>query len=286
MSTLTKILIVLLSLFSLFLCGTIVTYVCTAKNYKVAYEELERDLAATREKNKGYQQQLADKEHQMNENSSRLESEIADLKAEKTKTEQDLKDIQLAKTTLEEKVQSLTSSALETEKTVGGMAESLKNTREELDQARAEGVKLSKNLSDITASLEEKMAQLQSVDAEKKRLLEEKTKLEQQLGGKKGAAVTTEPVTTVPDSAAKAVEMPAATSAALQGAITAVDGPLVTLSIGSADGVAKDMIFHIIRNDSFICDVKITDVDTETSAGTTQLVQQPPKVGDTASTTW
>ena len=76
------------------------------------------------------------------------------------------------------------------------------------------------------------------------------------------------------------------TGTALQGAVTAVDGSLITLSIGSADGVAKDMIFHIIRNDTFICDVKISDVDTETAAGTTQLVQQQPKVGDIASTTW
>jgi hypothetical protein len=164
------------------------------------------------------------------------------------------------------------------------MAESLKETRKDLDQARAEGVKLSKNLSDITASLEEKMAQLQSLDAEKKRLLEEKTKLEQQVSGKTGSAGPVEPVTVVPDSATKAIETPA--GAALQGAITAVDGSLVTLSIGSADGVTKNTIFHIIRSDAFICDVKITDVDTETSAGTTQLLQQPPKVGDIASTTW
>ncbi len=284
MSTLTKILIVLLSLFSLFLCGTVVTYIGTAKNYKSAYEELNTELAASRDKNKSYQQQLEEKKRQMDELSSKLDSEIAQLKADKTKTEQDLKDIQLAKTALEEKVQSLTSSALEVEKTVGGMAESLKQTRTELDQARAEGVKLSKNLSDITASLEEKMAQLQSLDAERKRLLEEKTKLEQQISGKGGSAAAIEPVTVVPDSATKAIEGPPAV--ALQGAITAVDGSLVTLSVGSADGVTKDTIFHIIRSDTFICDVKITDVDTETSAGTTQLVQQEPKVGDMASTTW
>lgn len=284
MSTLTKILVVLLSLFSLFLCGTVVTYVGTAKNYKSAYEDLKTELTALREKNKSYQQQLEEKKRQMDELSSKLDSEVAKLKVEKTKIEQDLKEARLAKAALDEKVQSLASSALEVEKTVGGMADSLEKTREELDRSRAEEVRLTKNLNEITANLEEKMAQLESLDAEKKRLLEEKSKLEQQLTGKTGSMGDLEPVTVVPDSAMKAIETPV--SIALQGTVTAVDGSLVTLSIGSADGVVKDMIFHVIRSDSFVCDIKITDVDTEVSAGTIQLVQQQPKVGDIASTTW
>ena len=284
MSTLTKILIVLLSLFSLFLCGTVVTYVGTSKNYKNAYEGLKTELTALQKKNQSYQQQLEEKKRQMDELATRLDAEMAELKAEKTQLEQNLKDAERAKAALDEKVQSLAAAALKFEQTVGGMEGSLKETREELDQARAEGIKLTKNLNEITASLEEKMAQLGAIDAEKKRLLEEKTKLEQQLAGKTGSAVTYEPVTVVPDSATKAIETPAA--AALQGLVTAVDGSLVTLSIGSADGVEKGMIFHVIRNDSFVCDVKITDVDTEAAAGTIQLIQQQPKVGDIASTTW
>jgi uncharacterized phage infection (PIP) family protein YhgE len=284
LSTLTKILIVLLSLFSLFLCGTIVTYVGTAKNYKSAYEDLKTEMSALQEKNKSYQQQIEEKKRQMDELSRKLDSEIANLKTEKSQLEQDLKDAKVAKAALDEKVQSLAASAMKFEQTVGGMESSLTKTREDLEQARGEGINLAKNLNEITASLEEKMAQLQALDAEKKRLLEEKTKLEQQLAGKPGPIGTVEPVTTIPDSATNAIEPPPTT--ALQGKITAIDGSLVTLSIGSADGVVKDMIFHVIRNDAFVCDVKITDVDTEASAGTVQLVQQPPKVGDIASTTW
>lgn len=284
MSVLTKILIVLLSLFSLFLCGTIVTYVGTAKNYKNAYEELDTELKALQKKNKSYEQQLEEKKRQMDEFSSKLDGEMAKLKAEKTQIEQDLKNAERAKATLDEKVQNLAAAALKFETTVGGMEESLEKTREELDRTRAEGIKLAKNLNEITASLEEKMAQLNAVDAEKKRLLEEKTKLEQQLAGKTTESVIAGPVTVVPDSATRAIETPV--SAALQGLVTAVDGTLVTLSIGSADGVEKGMIFHVIRNDSFVCDIRITEVDAEAAAGTIQLVQQQPKVGDIASTTW
>ena len=274
----------MLSLFSLFLCGTVVTYVGITKNYKSAYENSQTELAALQKKNQSYLQQLEEKKRQMDELSNKLDTEMAKLKAEKTQLEQNLKDIKRDKDALDEKVQTLAAAALKFQGTVEGMEGSLKKTREELDQARAEEIKLTKNLNEITGSLEEKIAQLKSIDAEKKRLLEEKTKMEQQLAGKPVESAIGGPVTVVPDSAVKAVE-PTIT-AALQGKVTAIEGSLVTLSIGIADGIEKGMIFHVIRNEGFICDIKITDVDMEASAGTTQLVQQEPKVGDIASTTW
>lgn len=283
MSTLTKILIVLLSLFSIYLCATIVTYVGTADNYKSFYELQGKELAALKEKNKGYEKDITEKKRQMDEFSLKLDSEVSKLKAEKDRLGQELKTAKNAELDAEEKVKSLTASALNFEKTVGGMEGSLKKTRQELDQARAEGIKLTKNLNEVTASLEEKMAQLAALDAEKKRLLEEKTNLERQISGG-GGSVAMEPITTVPDSASQAIETSAIVS--LKGVITAVEGSIVTLSIGEADGVQKGIIFHVIRNDVFICDIKITEVDTDASAGTLQLLQQQPQVGDVASTTW
>ena len=43
MSTLTKILIVLLTLSSIFLCGIVVTYVANADNYRQKYDDLKTD---------------------------------------------------------------------------------------------------------------------------------------------------------------------------------------------------------------------------------------------------
>ena len=270
-----------MSLFSLFLCGTIVTYIGTAKNYKQAYEESKTEIASLRQTSTSYKEQLDEKKRQMQELSDKLDSEMARLKTEKSKLEQDLESARRDKSALDEKVQTLAAAALKFEGTVSGMEGSLKQTREELDKARAESIKLSKNLNEMTASLEEKMAQLETLNAEKKRLLEEKTNIENRVSGK---TETYEPVTTIPDSASEAVGT--YSGATLQGKITAIEGSLATLSIGAADGVEKDMIFHITRNDAFICDIKITEVDSEVSAGTLQLVQQQPQAGDIASTTW
>ena len=277
-----------MSLFSIFLCGTVVTYVGTAKNYKQALESAQTEVASLKQTSTSYKQQLEEKKKQMQELSDKLDGEMSQLKTEKTKMEQDLDSVKRDKAALDEKVQTLAAAALKFEGTVSGMEGSLKETRAELDKARAEGVKLSKNLGDITASLEEKMVQIETLNAEKKRLLEDKAKLENQLAGKAPTPETTEPITPMPaESATKAIEPAASTtSTAIQGKITAIEGKLVTLSIGKADGIQKGMIFHVTRNDAFICDIKITEVDAEVSAGTLQLVQQQPQIGDIAATTW
>jgi hypothetical protein len=63
-----------------------------------------------------------------------------------------------------------------------------------------------------------------------------------------------------------------------------VSESLVHLSVGTADGVRENMVFHITRGDQFLCDIVVTNVDTDQSAGVLQLVKQRPQVGDTAST--
>jgi hypothetical protein len=59
---------------------------------------------------------------------------------------------------------------------------------------------------------------------------------------------------------------------------------MATLSLGTADGVKKDMVFHVTRGDTFVCDIVITSIDVNKCAGVVELKQREPKVGDTAST--
>jgi len=44
------------------------------------------------------------------------------------------------------------------------------------------------------------------------------------------------------------------------------------------------MKFHVTRGDEFICDIIITEVDTEEAVGVLDLVVQQPRVGDNAAT--
>lgn len=259
-----------------------VIYVMTATNYKQAYESLQTEYAGLQEKSQTNEQLVVEKTKQIADLSNKLDSQIASLKADKAKIEQDFASVTREKNELDEKVKTLATAALGFKEEVGNMQSNLTQTRTELEQARAESIKLSKNLDEITQNLDEKMAQLEAANKEKKRLLEEKSKLEGQVSGKPSAF---EPVTSTDTGpATRAIESAAPVS--LQGKITNLQGNLATISIGSADGVETGMVFHVTQNDNFICDIKVTDVDAEVAAGTLELVQQQPRIGDLVSTTW
>ena len=44
------------------------------------------------------------------------------------------------------------------------------------------------------------------------------------------------------------------------------------------------MRFHVIRNNSFICDIVITKIDADQSSGYLDLVTAMPKAGDIVKT--
>lgn len=70
------------------------------------------------------------------------------------------------------------------------------------------------------------------------------------------------------------------TARAIRGKILAISGNLVTLSVGTADGVTKDMVFVINRGGDYVGDVKINAVDPDQSAGRITLSSKAPQVGD------
>ena len=152
-------------------------------------------------------------------------------------------------------------------------------TQNQLDKTRSGSIKDRKELNEITASLYEKMVQLESLEASRRRLLEQKTSLEVQIAG--GGLIVAEPVT--PDfDPVRSSSMPGELD--IKGLITEVGKTLTVISVGSADGVRKGMVFHVTRGDDFICDIVITEVDTNQSAGVLDLVQQQPRTRDVVST--
>lgn len=70
------------------------------------------------------------------------------------------------------------------------------------------------------------------------------------------------------------------TASAIRGHIVEVDGNLVTLSVGSADGVEKGMVFVVYRGDQYVGDVKVTLVDPKRAACETVTGNVPPRPGD------
>jgi hypothetical protein len=59
---------------------------------------------------------------------------------------------------------------------------------------------------------------------------------------------------------------------------------LVSISLGSENGVKKNMVLQVYRGNEFVCNLVVTNVDINKSAGVLELVQQNPIVGDYVTT--
>ena len=288
MSTLTKVLIVVLTVFSIFLCGLVVTYVANADNYKQKYDALYGDLAAAKESTRSAQKQLREKIEQTDQQKEQLNEQISSLNIKASELEAKLDELEREKATLLQKVTDMASLVETANQTAQQQTQLFKNAQNELDNIRAEQIKQRKELKETTDSLIEKMAIIGTLQEKNKRLLEEKTELQaklDQLLRQYGRAIAPPtPVTRRREVAQPA--MPVMREIGLKGVVTAVDmqNSLAEISIGAAHGVREEMKFHVTRGDKFICDILILDVDSEKSVGILELVQQPPRAGDRVST--
>ena len=257
-----------------------VTYVGSATNWKqkaanleTTNNSLQAEVASSTEL---YQTQL----RKTAELKATLDRQILDLQETNNRLAADLKNQERLAQQYMAQADSWKGVMTGFEKSVANLQQSLNLTQKQLDTARSEGIKDQKELNEITASLYEKIVQLQALEADRRRLLEQKTELEKQVSS--GAVMTAMPVTMINDEAQPMVAMSAGTN--IQGLILAVEEGMVKLSVGTADGVNKDMKFHVTRGGNFVCDVIVTDVDINKSAGVLELIQQAPRIGDTAST--
>ena len=291
MSTLTKVLIVLLTLASIFLCGIVVTYVANAVDYKEKYESQNSryqsaiQRADNAESNFNRLKEETDQANlELNNRLAALEQRISSLNADlkKALTERDLarrlkdgRDEEVAAFAKTVEVNNQLRAAAETE---------FKQTQAELIQEKAEH-------EQTTDALMTKMAIIEDQEAKLKQLLEEKTELQSRLNqvlqqyGK--ITAPTEPITAMEKPARVA---PPVKDIDLQGVITDVDlqERLAEVSIGEADGVKEGMRFHATRGDQFICDIVILDVLPEKATGWLELLkddrQNQPRVDDKIST--
>jgi hypothetical protein len=283
LSTLTKILVVLLSLFAVFLCGMVVSYVGSANHFKSQYESEKLAREAIQAENLSLAGQFNEQVAKTKELEHNKATELLSLQEHNNQLLIKLQNAERIGQEYQVRAESWKGVLTGFEQSVASMLESLKLTRDQLEIARSQNITNQKDLSQITASLYEKIVELERLQADRRRILEQKTELENQVsqpGGSAGAA-TPGPVTQIPGRARPAAIM---TASEIQGLIMEVDQSLVTLSVGTADGVSKGMVFHVTRGDQFLCDILITDVDVNKCAGVLEMVQQRPKVGDTVAT--
>ena len=290
MSTLTKVLIVLLTIASIFLCGIVVTYVSNADNYKKMYNDLQNDKRAAVENEKNAKKQLntaiedAGKQEQLlKENINALKIQVGQLQTQLTEAQRKASEA-IAQ---QNNWRDINKNFLATNDELRKLLEDKLAQLASVDARRIQG---DKQLNETTATLIEKMAIIDSLQTQTKLLLEEKTDLQNELGKflQRSGQTVAAPVAVTPVRETARVAVPAV-DIGLNGLITTVDidNSLAQISIGTANGVKQNMKFHVTRADKFICDIVILDVEPEKAIGTLELMdvtKERPKAGDSVST--
>jgi transcriptional regulator with GAF, ATPase, and Fis domain len=287
LSTLTKILIVLLTISSILLCGVVVTYVGSAVNFKEKYDSRQNQINSLMRSKEAAVNTLNKTIEQRDQKEAGLNESIKSLQAEITRLENELANATRKRDDAIQRMENWQAIALDFSKTTETQVKLAKDAFNEKNIIDEERIKNLKELEERTAALIEKMALIDQLEKESRRLREENAALQNKVDqfirqyGKTVSRPT--PVTQL---AEKAKVAPPATDIGLKGVISAVnlENSWAELSIGSANGVRKNMVFHVIRGDNFICDIVIFEVDPEKAVGVMELVQETPRVGDTAST--
>ena len=290
MSTLTKVLIVLLTLSSIFLCGIVVTYVANAENYRQMYNRLRVEKDAAVKNKEQAEKNFDDINAEMKRQKTELGGEIAALEREKGELDTKLKEAERQVAALIEEAGKWKAITRDFTDTNEKQRQLLEDTLAKLKTIEAEQIQSDQEIKETTAALIEKMAIIATLEKQSKQLLEEKTALQNRLNQllqQAGKAVAApERVTTVKEKAQVALPT---VDISLNGLISAVDleNSLAEISIGAASGVKQNMRFHVTRADKFICDIVILDVEPEKAIGTLELMdvtKEQPKAGDNVST--
>jgi chromosome segregation ATPase len=171
----------LVAVASVLLCGIVVNFVANAENYQKRYDDLKRSTDSQIQKLDGQVKQLNDTIAKLEQEKNLLNTQIADITTENEQSKVTLSNSEREKAALLQKVNSWTSIVQDFQKTNEQHALTLENTLRKLEQTEADKVTQQKELTQTTQTLIEKMAIIDTLQAEKKRLLEERTDLESRL---------------------------------------------------------------------------------------------------------
>ncbi len=290
MSTLTKILIVLLTIASIFLCGIVATYVATAENYKQKYKDTRGDMLAAVERQEAQKKELEEYKKKAERREDELEAQISSIDERLKQKEAELANSERLRAELEKRVSEWAAVTRDFSQTNSQQRAMLAEAQAQSKELEAEKINLDKKLKDMTAYLETRLAIIEDLEAQVKQLREEKVELQDMLAerlmpsGKAPGEVET--VTREVSRVRAGFEAPKVRDIQLTGRISdlRLSESMAEISLGTADGVRDGMRFYVTREDEFVCELLVIDVDSEKSIAIIERKRLTPEKGDKIST--
>jgi cell division protein FtsL len=298
LSTLTKVLIVLLTVVSLFLSGIVVTYVSNADNWQKKANEFRTQSQNDKNKRDKAQTDLADGLKDAKVREDGLNSQVATLTAQIKKLEEDLLAAKRENNQLVQQGASLAAAAQANSTGEKEQRALFDQEHKKVQALESDRINRVKELTETSESLLQKVALITQLQDQVRQLTQENQDLGNRVNQylvQYGKIAAKPPTTVAPGSGGvRPVPQPIAAVTALtkniglNGRVTDVDlqHRMVEISVGAAAGVRQDMIFYITRGDQYVANIKIMEALPDKAVGILDLVQPglQPQAGDKAAT--
>jgi predicted RNase H-like nuclease (RuvC/YqgF family) len=292
LSTLTKVLIVLLTVFSIFLCGVVINYVAHAENYKELSDDYRNKYLAANRSEESAEKELENAKADFEEVRQKLQADNSRLRSERDQLQSKLDDTERQRAELYRKTMDFEALTEQLKATNESHAKNLAKVMEERNQLEEDNNKLTSQLEALDMSLTNKLALIAQLNKENRQLTEQVTELRSGLNtylNRTGMTAGTTPTVTSPNIPIipSVIEVTDSVSQPIKpidltGKILEIDlqNKLAAISIGSASGVTKGMTFHAIRGNDYLCDIIIDKVDTNHAVGKIERIKEQPRVDD------
>ena len=280
MSTLTKIFIVLMVVFSIAFTMTMISFVAKTTDWKGLATDYRNELQIVETHMRKQAAAHAAEKTAWLDTKGSLEDRIANLQASETEMSGQIAKLEddSARLKAENNSSSALAHRLTTELQVAqaGWLEQ-RDQRKEIEQRNMElerrNIDLNERVNELTSQVLVLVQQQNQLEQQVNILRDENQKLAQGVRPEAGAAVFA--------GGAGGVEpVSPATTTPIRGRIVEVQGDLATISVGSADGVQPGTVFVIYRGSDYIGDLKITDVEPDLAAGRVIHARATPRADD------
>lgn len=283
MSTLTKIFVVLLVVFSIAFTMSTISFVAQTNNWRALAQGYQLEVQATdahlRNVLASTAAEIAAARDRVNASLDRYQA----LEAEQQKAQQDVAELQaeLAEARAEISGLQATAGLLAGELKVGqaGWTEQ----RQQRDGLEQRNLELEKRNLDLSQRVNEQTAKLVVVDRDQRHLKEQVHVLEEENRrlGQYRQRLEAGDVTALAEAGPESVKpLTPLSGSPIRGRVTEVSGDLATISVGSADGVTDGMVFVIYRGLDYIGDLEVSMVEPNQAAGKIVRSRGAPAVGD------
>ncbi len=268
MSTLGKIVTVLVVVAAVAVGAMSAVYVSVSTDYRATLQEVKGAVGEAREQNTALRASLTEAKGQLENLQLQKQKDVADYQTKLAEINADLTRVRGEVATRDATLQEVNTKIGNLKDGVDALNKDIAEVREAKNEAEKQAMQATDRNAELAKALYDATRQRNDLESQLMAAQQRMVELEKQLNS-------------IPPEArpARVNPLPAVD---LRGAVTRVDpaNGMAQIDLGASDGVVTDMTFLVQRNGRYLGDLVVTKLDENTAIGRLQTVQGQIQEGD------